>query len=103
MLVDGETTAFSDGMTMKIIVDADEVTVDPTGRPSKRDGQPIAAHNRTASGQHGGVIRGRREQITLNIPRELLVAVDMLARRMRQTRAALINRAIYELLEQNRP
>ena len=90
-------------MTMKIIVDADEVTVDPTGRPGKGAGQTIAVRNGPAGGQHGGVIRGRREQITLTMPRELLVAVDMLARRMGQTRTALINRAIYELLQHNKP
>ena len=88
---------------MKIIVDADEVTVDPTGRSSKRAGPATVDHHHAASGQHGGVIRGRREQITLTMPRELLVAVDMLALRMGQTRTAMINRAIYELLEQNKP
>lgn len=88
---------------MKIIVDADEVTVDPTAKPGKRAGQASAERNHATSGQHGGVIRGRREQITLTMPRELLVAVDMLARRMGQTRTAMINRAIYELLEQNKP
>ena len=88
---------------MKIIVDADEVTVDPTWRSSKHAGQTIATRNRMASGLRRGVIRGRREQITLTMQRELLVAVDVLARRMGQTRAALINRAIYELLQQNKP
>jgi Ribbon-helix-helix protein, copG family len=46
-----------------------------------------------------GVIRGRKEQITLTIAPELLAKVDELARRMGQSRAALINRAIYELAE----
>lgn len=44
-----------------------------------------------------GVIRGKREQIT--ITPELLAKVDALASRMGQSRAALINRAIYELAE----
>lgn len=46
-----------------------------------------------------GVIRGRKEQITLTIAPELLAKVDALASRMGQSRAALINRAIYELAE----
>jgi hypothetical protein len=46
-----------------------------------------------------GVIRGRKEQITLTIAPELLAKVDDLASRMGQSRAALINRAIYELAE----
>ncbi len=46
-----------------------------------------------------GVIRGRKEQITLTIAPELLAKVDAMASRMGQSRAALINRAIYELAE----
>ena len=46
-----------------------------------------------------GVIRGRKEQITLTITPDLLAKVDDLANRMGQSRAALINRAIYELAE----
>jgi hypothetical protein len=46
-----------------------------------------------------GVIRGRKEQITLTIAPDLLAKVDELASKMGQSRAALINRAIYELAE----
>ena len=46
-----------------------------------------------------GVVRGRKAQITLTITPELLAKVDALASRMGQSRAALINRAIYELAE----
>jgi hypothetical protein len=46
-----------------------------------------------------GVIRGRREQITLTITPELLAKVDQIAGRMGQSRAALFNRAIFELAE----
>jgi hypothetical protein len=46
-----------------------------------------------------GVIRGRKEQITLTIAPDLLAKVDELAAKMGQSRAALINRAIYELAE----
>ena len=46
-----------------------------------------------------GVIRGRKEQITLTITPELLAKVDEMASKMGQSRAALINRAIYELAE----
>ena len=87
---------------MKIIVDTHGLTIDPVAPPSKRTGRAIATRNGIAIGLRRGVIRGRREQITLTLQRELLVAVDVLARRMGQTRAALINRAIYELLQQNK-
>jgi hypothetical protein len=46
-----------------------------------------------------GVIRGRKEQITLTIAPDLLAKVDEMAAKMGQSRAALINRAIYELAE----
>jgi hypothetical protein len=46
-----------------------------------------------------GVIRGRKEQITLTIAPDLLAKVDEIASRMGQSRASLINRAIYELAE----
>jgi Ribbon-helix-helix protein, copG family len=46
-----------------------------------------------------GVVRGRKEQITLTVAPELLARIDALAGRMGQSRAALINRAIYELAE----
>jgi hypothetical protein len=46
-----------------------------------------------------GVIRGRKEQITLTITPDLLAKVDEMASKMGQSRAALINRAIYELAE----
>ena len=46
-----------------------------------------------------GVIRGRKEQITLTIAPGLLAKIDDIASRMGQSRAALINRAIYELAE----
>lgn len=49
-----------------------------------------------------GVIRGKKEQITLTIAPDLLAKVDALASRMGQSRAALINRAIYELAERER-
>jgi hypothetical protein len=48
-----------------------------------------------------GVIRGRKEQITLTIAPDLLAKVDAMASKMGQSRAALINRAIYELAERS--
>jgi hypothetical protein len=50
-----------------------------------------------------GVIRGRKEQITLTIAPDLLAKVDAMATRMGQSRAALINRAIYELAVKQEP
>jgi Ribbon-helix-helix protein, copG family len=46
-----------------------------------------------------GVVRGRREQITLTIAPELLARVDQMAKRMGQSRAALINLFIYRGVE----
>jgi len=46
-----------------------------------------------------GVIKGRKEQITLTIAPDMLGKVDELARRMGQSRAAVINLAIFRLLE----
>ena len=53
-------------------------------------------------GARKGVIRGRKEQITLTIAPELLAKVDEIAGKVGQSRAALINRAIYELAERDR-
>jgi hypothetical protein len=46
-----------------------------------------------------GVRRGKKEQITLTLSPEMLVKVDGLARRMGQSRAAVINLAIFRLIE----
>jgi Ribbon-helix-helix protein, copG family len=46
-----------------------------------------------------GVRKGRKEQITLTLAPELLRKVDALAARMGQSRAALINLAIFRLVE----
>lgn len=50
-----------------------------------------------------GVRKGSRLQITLTITPELLSRVDGLADAMGQTRASLINFAIYRLLSQESP
>ena len=54
-----------------------------------------------ASARAGGVRRGTKQQITLTIAPELLAKVDELAQRMGQSRAALINLAIYRTIEPN--
>ena len=46
-----------------------------------------------------GVMRGRKEQITLTISPDLLARVDRMAARMGQSRAALINLFIYRGVE----
>jgi len=46
-----------------------------------------------------GVRRGTKQQITLTIAPELLAKVDEMAERMGQSRAALINLAIYRTVE----
>jgi hypothetical protein len=70
------------------------------GATIKKDTKPVDAFIGSApDGGRKGVIRGRKEQITLTIAPDLLAKVDELASRMGQSRAALINRAIYELAE----
>lgn len=46
-----------------------------------------------------GVRRGKKEQITLTLAPDLREKVDDLARRMGQSRAAVINLAIFRLIE----
>ena len=46
-----------------------------------------------------GVKRGKKEQITLTLAPEMLLRVDALAKRMGQSRAAVINLAIFRLTE----
>ena len=45
-------------------------------------------------GARKGIMRGRKEQITLTVAPELLAKVDEIAGKMGQSRAALISRAI---------
>jgi hypothetical protein len=49
-----------------------------------------------------GVMRGRREQISITLKPELLAELDTLAARMGQSRAATIGLAIYRLLQSER-
>jgi len=49
--------------------------------------------------QPKGVRRGTKQQITLTIAPDLLAKVDELAERMGQSRAAIINLAIYRTVE----
>lgn len=46
-----------------------------------------------------GVMKGRRQQITLTIPPALLAKVDQLAAELGQSRAAVINLAIHRAVE----
>ena len=46
-----------------------------------------------------GVRRGKKEQITLTLSPEMLEKVDALAKRMGQSRAAIINLAMFRLVE----
>jgi Ribbon-helix-helix protein, copG family len=49
--------------------------------------------------QRKGVRRGRKEQITLTIAPDLLTKLDELATKTGQSRAALINLAIYKVVD----
>lgn len=52
--------------------------------------------------RHSGVRKGNRLQISHTITPDLLSRVDCLAEGMGQSRAAIINFAIFRLLEQER-
>jgi hypothetical protein len=70
------------------------------GASARKRAQKVDAFIGKAPDAHRkGVVRGRKEQITLTIAPDLLAKVDEIANRMGQSRAALINRAIYELAE----
>ena len=49
-----------------------------------------------------GVKKGNKQQISLTISPELLAKVDTLAARMGQSRAAVINLAIYQAVEKEK-
>ena len=46
-----------------------------------------------------GVLKGKKRQITLTIMPDLLEKVDAMARRLGQSRAAVINMAVYRTVE----
>jgi hypothetical protein len=70
------------------------------GATVRKDSQNVDAFiGKAPDAKRKGVIRGRKEQITLTIAPDLLAKVDEMASKMGQSRAALINRAIYELAE----
>jgi hypothetical protein len=70
------------------------------GAAVRKDRQDVDAFiGKAPDAVRKGVIRGRKEQITLTIAPDLLAKVDEMAIKMGQSRAALINRAIYELAE----
>jgi len=48
------------------------------------------------------VVKGKKEQISLTIRTDLLNEIDQLASKMGQTRAGLINLAVYRLIEEER-
>lgn len=75
------------------------MTINRAASVRKETGEVDAFIGNAPDSGRKGVVRGRKEQITLTIAPELLAKVDDLARRMGQSRAALINRAIYELAE----
>ena len=65
-------------------------------KPKTTDGFISGAPDATRA---KGVRRGTKQQITLTIAPELLAKVDEMAERMGQSRAALINLAIYRTVE----
>lgn len=75
------------------------MTINRGTSAGKRARQVDAFIGKAPDARRKGVVRGRKEQITLTIAPDLLAKVDEIANRMGQSRAALINRAIYELAE----
>lgn len=74
------------------------------GATARKDAKAVDAFIGSApDGGRKGVMRGRKEQITLTIAPELLAKIDEMATRMGQSRAALINLAIYRLAEAGAP
>jgi hypothetical protein len=68
-------------------------------KPKSADSFISGAPDASAAHQAKGVRRGTKQQITLTIAPELLAKVDEMAERMGQSRAALINLAIYRTVE----
>ncbi|MCG9027361.1 ribbon-helix-helix domain-containing protein [Laribacter hongkongensis] len=63
----------------------------PDGTVSRAPATPARARKRT--------MKGNKEQISLTISVELVDRLDAMAAKVGQTRAALINMAIYQLLD----
>ncbi|HBN8537630.1 TPA: ribbon-helix-helix protein, CopG family [Pseudomonas aeruginosa] len=62
-------------------------------------GAPDGAHEQAPAAAKKGVRKGRRQQITHTIADDLLQRLDEAAEATGQSRAALINLAIYRLLD----
>lgn len=66
--------------------------------PSARIDDFIAAAPDSAAKNVAGIRRGNKQQISVTLHPELLVKMDQMARETGQSRAAIISRAVYELL-----
>jgi hypothetical protein len=60
---------------------------------------PAATPETSSNPSRKGVIKGKREQISLTIPHAILAQLETLAVRRGMTRAGLINMAITRLIE----
>lgn len=72
-----------------------------TRKPAEADVDAFisGAPDSSPAAASGGYLVGRRRQISMTITPDLLARVDETARRTGQTRAAVINLAIYHALE----
>ena len=68
-------------------------------RPKKTEAATNAFIAGAPDAKPRGVRKGNRQQISLTIAPELLAKVDALAARLGQSRAAVINMAIYRAVE----
>jgi hypothetical protein len=60
---------------------------------------PAATPETSSNPNRKGVIKGKREQISLTVPHAILAQLETLAVRRGMTRASLINMAITRLIE----
>jgi hypothetical protein len=67
-------------------------------RPAKKSADDFISQA-PDGGEQKGVIKGKRQQISLTIAPALLEKVDELAAELGQSRAAVINMAIYRAVE----
>ena len=71
----------------------------PTRVGATTSGRPLWAAAPDGENVRRGVLKGNKRQITLTIMPELLAKVDAMARKLGQSRAAVINMAVYRIVE----
>ena len=75
------------------------MSITKKSQPAARSATQFIAAAPDGDGSPRGVRKGNKRQISLTITPELLAKVDAIAGRLGQSRAALINMAVYRLVE----